>query len=106
MLSQQLLSEQQDLLLEKLCDVCHKSGILWQLWESQFKIMSTKPKFIFQQVHGSQCSFQASAGTFPRAQQTGNTHHVEIQAVDPDTGIVFNAQIDVFLDPKAKVPRV
>lgn len=53
----------------------------------------------------SSCS-RAPSGAFPQAQKTGNTHHIEIQAVDTDTGIVFNPQIDVFLDSKAKVPGV
>lgn len=69
--------------------------------------MATKSKSIFQlQLHGSQCSLQAPSGAFPQAQKTGNTHHIEIQAVDTDAGIVFDAQIDVFLDSKAKVPGV
>ena len=33
-------------------------------------------------------------------------HHVEVHAVDADTGIVLDAQIDVFLDAEAKVSVV
>lgn len=35
-----------------------------------------------------------------------DTHHVKVQAVDTNTGIVLNPQIDVLLDSKAKVSRV
>lgn len=34
------------------------------------------------------------------------SHHVEVQSVDPDAGVVLDAQIDVLLDAEAEVSRV
>ncbi|TNN51955.1 hypothetical protein EYF80_037862 [Liparis tanakae] len=31
------------------------------------------------------------------------THHVEVQSVDADAGVILDTQIDVFLDTKAEV---
>ena len=33
-------------------------------------------------------------------------HHIEVQAVDSDARVVLDPQIDVFLDPKAKVSSI
>lgn len=35
-----------------------------------------------------------------------NTHHVEVQAINANAGIVLDAQIDMLLDAKAKVSTV
>jgi len=34
------------------------------------------------------------------------THHVEVQSVDADAGVILDTQIDVFLDTKAEVSGI
>lgn len=34
------------------------------------------------------------------------TYHVEVQTIDANARVIFNSQVNVFLDPKAKVSGV
>ena len=43
---------------------------------------------------------------FCDAETWSTQHHIEVQTIDTSSWVTFDPQIDVFLDPKAKVSSI